>query len=110
VGFRAGEDIDLPKVIWDGLVVADCDETVVVEDSHYFSPDGIVWGVFRESRHQTICPWRGRATFFDLISENGVLETAAWSYRIPGNDALFIKGWMAFDRIAILRRRIEIKW
>jgi uncharacterized protein (DUF427 family) len=100
----------LPKVVWGGVVVADCEATVVVEGSHYFPPDSVRWEFFQEASHQTICPWRGRATFFDLVSDQRVEQVAAWSYQMPGNEATFIKGWVAFDAIAILRRNILIQW
>ena len=58
--------------------------------------------MFRERQHETICPWRSRAAFFDLVPKNEELETCAWSYRTPGNSVLGIKGWVAFDSISLM--------
>ena len=86
------------KVIWNGSVIAESTDTVVVEGNHYFPKEAVVKGCLVDSNHTSICPWKGTANYYS-ISVNGELnKDAAWYYAEPKQAANQIKGRIAFWR------------
>lgn len=81
---------------WNGAVVAQSDDTIVVEGNHYFPPEAIRTEYFRASGHHTECPWKGTASYYDLVVGDQVNETAAWYYPQPKEAAKEITGYVAF--------------
>jgi uncharacterized protein (DUF427 family) len=71
------------KAIWNGTVLAESDETIVVEGNHYFPPDSVNRDYFRASDHHTTCPWKGLASYYDVVVGDAVNENAAWYYPVP---------------------------
>lgn len=57
----------MPKAIWEGAVLADSDRTVEVEGNQYFPLDSIVCEFFHPNDQHTVCPWKGTASYFDLV-------------------------------------------
>lgn len=86
------------KAIWNGVVVAESVDTVVVEGNHYFPADSIRCEYFHESDHKTVCPWKGEASYFDLEVDGSKNAGAAWFYPDPKPEAANIKGRIAFWR------------
>jgi uncharacterized protein (DUF427 family) len=86
------------KAIWQGRVIADSDDTVVVEGNHYFPRESIVSDYFLESDHHTFCPWKGTAHYYTLAVDGQTNEHAAWYYPDPKPDAGMIAGRVAFWR------------
>ena len=86
------------RAIWQGAVLAQSDDTVVVEGNHYFPPDSISWAYFRESDHHTVCPWKGTASYHDVVVGDAVNKDAAWYYAAPKEAAAQIKDRVAFWR------------
>ena len=86
------------KAIWNGAVLAESDDTVVVEGNHYFPPDSISREHFRESETHTVCPWKGTASYYDVVVGGDVNRDAAWYYPQPKDAALQIKDRVAFWR------------
>lgn len=84
------------KAIWQGVVLAESDDTVVVEHNHYFPADALVCEHFRESDHTTVCPWKGTAGYYDIVVGDQVNENAAWYYADPKPAADEIRGRVAF--------------
>ncbi len=84
------------KATWSGRILAESDDTVVVEDNHYFPPDSINLEFFQESDHQTSCPWKGTAHYYDLVVGGECNENAAWYYPETTEAANNIKGHIAF--------------
>ncbi len=84
------------KAIWNGAVLAESDETVVVEGNHYFPPDAINRAYFAESDHHTRCPWKGLASYYTLEVEGQSNPNAAWYYPDPSDAAREIKDHVAF--------------
>lgn len=84
------------KAIWNDHVVAESDETVVVEGNHYFPPTAIDDEYFEESDRRTTCPWKGRAHYFDLVKNGDREESAAWYYPDPSDAASEIEDHVAF--------------
>jgi uncharacterized protein (DUF427 family) len=86
------------KAIWNNSEIAESAKTVVVEGNHYFPPDTINRDYFRESTTHTHCPWKGEASYFDVVVDGQVNKDAAWYYPEPKEAAAEIKGHVAFWR------------
>ncbi len=86
------------KAIWNGKVLAESDETVVVEGNQYFPRESINSDYFKESETHTMCPWKGTASYFDVVVDGEVNKDAAWYYAEPKEAAQNIKGRVAFWR------------
>jgi uncharacterized protein (DUF427 family) len=84
------------KALWNGAVLADSDETVVLEGNHYFPPASVNYEYLRDSDHNTTCFWKGRASYYDVVVDGGVNQNAAWTYPQPKEAAERIKGYVAF--------------
>ncbi len=86
----------MPRASFNGVVLAESDDTVVMEGNHYFPPESIDRQFFLPSEHKTICPWKGEASYYH-VEANGELNTnAAWFYPDPTPAAARIKGRIAF--------------
>ena len=88
----------MPKATWNGTVIAESDETVVVEGNHYFPRDSIKSEFFESSSSQTVCPWKGTASYFDVVVDGERNPGAAWYYLDPKSAASEIKDHVAFWR------------
>ncbi len=86
------------KATWKGAVLAQSDDTVVVEGNHYFPADAIRREYFRESSTHTTCPWKGEASYYDVVVGGEVNADAAWYYPEPKDAAKEIKDHVAFWR------------
>jgi uncharacterized protein (DUF427 family) len=86
------------KATWRGAVLAESEETVVVEGNHYFPADSINREHFRESQTHTVCPWKGTASYYDVAVNGEVNRDAAWYYPEPKEAARHIKDRVAFWR------------
>jgi uncharacterized protein (DUF427 family) len=84
------------RAVWNGAVLAESDETVVVEGNHYFPPESLDRAHFEASDHRTTCPWKGRASYYDVVVDGQTNAAAAWFYREPTPAAAEIKGHVAF--------------
>lgn len=84
------------KATWQDAVLAESDETVVVEGNHYFPPDSINYEYLSESDYHTTCPWKGKASYYDVVVDGEVNENAAWYYPQPKEAAEHITGYVAF--------------
>ena len=88
----------MPKAIWNGAVLAESDDTLIVEGNHYFPPETINPEYFQENETHTVCPWIGIASYYDLKVDEQVNRGAAWSYPSPKPAARNIKNYIAFWR------------
>ena len=86
------------KAIWNGTVLAQSDVTVVVDGNHYFPVDSIDERYFVESGKQTICPWKGVASYYSVVVDGKENGNAAWYYPQPSAAAVKIRGHVAFWR------------
>lgn len=86
------------KATWKGEVLAESDETVVVEGNHYFPADSIKREHFSESETHTVCSWKGTASYYDVVVGGDVNKDAAWFYPEPKDAAAEIKDRVAFWR------------
>ncbi len=81
---------------WNGTVLAESADTVVVEGNHYFPPDSLRTGLFSRSRTKTLCPWKGIASYYSVTVDGQTLPDAAWYYPHPTPLARRVKGRVAF--------------
>jgi uncharacterized protein (DUF427 family) len=84
------------KAVWKGRVLAESDDTVVVEGNHYFPADSVQRELFRDSATHTTCPWKGEASYFDVVVDGEVNRDAAWTYPETKPAAAEIRGRVAF--------------
>jgi uncharacterized protein (DUF427 family) len=86
----------LMKAIWNNTVVAESNDTVVVENNHYFPADSIKKEYFEDSIAHTSCPWKGRASYYSLRVDGELNKDAAWYYPEASPAAANIEGRVAF--------------
>lgn len=84
------------RATWKGSVIAESDRTVVVEGNHYFPIEDVNAANLEQSDHHSICPWKGRASYFDVVASGNRNRDAAWFYPKPSPLARKIKGRVAF--------------
>ena len=84
------------KAIWNNKVIAESNETVVVENNHYFPEDSIRKEYFTHSETHTTCPWKGVASYYHLEVDGKENRDAAWYYPEVSELARAIKGRVAF--------------
>ncbi len=84
------------RAIWNGTVIAESDDTVVVEGNHYFPEDSVDQGVLEPSDKQTVCPWKGTASYYSLVVDGERNADAAWYYPTPKDAAKQITDHVAF--------------
>ena len=88
----------MAKAMWEGVVLAESNQTVEVEGNQYFPPDAIHEEYFRPSGQHTVCPWKGTASYYDVEVGGKKNAGAAWYYPEPKAAAAQIKGYVAFWR------------
>lgn len=86
------------KAIWNGEVIAESDETIVVEGNHYFPLSAVNESLLKPSDKTTFCPWKGTANYYTLSVGGDDNVDAAWYYAEPKSAAKQIAGWVAFWR------------
>ncbi len=86
----------MAKAIWEGVVLAESNQSVEVEGNQYFPPDAIKLEYFKSSSAHTVCPWKGTASYYDLEVNGKKNPGAAWYYPEPKPAAHQIKGYVAF--------------
>jgi uncharacterized protein (DUF427 family) len=84
------------KAIWNGAVIAESDDTVVVEGNHYFPREAVDQQYLVESDHTSVCGWKGTANYFSLAVAGQSNENAVWYYASPMEAAQEISGRVAF--------------
>jgi len=88
----------MPKATWNGAVLADSDQTIVVEGNHYFPPESIHKEYFSETSTHTLCPWKGTASYYSISVNGQTNRDAAWYYPKAKEAASQIKDYVAFWR------------
>jgi len=84
------------KAIWNGTVIAESNDTVVIEGNHYFPADSIRQEFFINSETHSVCPWKGTASYYSLEVDGKSNRDAAWYYPEVSLLAKGIKGRIAF--------------
>jgi uncharacterized protein (DUF427 family) len=86
------------KAFWNNRTIAESDETIVVENNHYFPNDSVHKEYLKESNTHTVCPWKGTASYYTLEVDGKTNKDAAWFYPNPKEAAKNIAGYVAFWR------------
>lgn len=87
----------MPQAMFNGVVIAESEETVVVEGNHYFPPESIKPEYFSATpSYNTTCPWKGLASYYDVEVEGERAQAVAWTYKDPSQAASNIKDHVAF--------------
>jgi uncharacterized protein (DUF427 family) len=84
------------KAIWNGQVIAESNQTIVVEGNHYFPLESIKSEFYQNSDYHTICSWKGTASYYHLSVNGQKNENAAWYYPQPKEAAQQIQNYVAF--------------
>ncbi|MGF1505822.1 MAG: DUF427 domain-containing protein [Chloroflexi bacterium] len=86
----------MAKAVYNGIVLAESDETEMVEGNHYFPPDAVKMEYFTPTDHHTTCPWKGVASYYTIEVDGETIENGAWTYPEPKDAAQQIKDHVAF--------------
>jgi uncharacterized protein (DUF427 family) len=86
------------KAIWRNTIIAESDDTVVVEGNHYFSPSAVKAELIEDSAKTTVCPWKGTAHYYHVMVNGERNADAAWYYAEPKPAAQEIRDRVAFWR------------
>ena len=84
------------KAIWNGAVLAESNQTVIVEGTHYFPTASMNRQYFHPSGSHTTCHWKGEASYYDVVVNGETNKDAAWYYADPSDAAKEIKDHVAF--------------
>jgi len=86
----------MAKATWESAVLADSSKTIEIEGNQYFPPDSINREFFQQSSQHSTCPWKGIASYYDLVVDGKRNAGAAWYYPDPKPEATQIKNYVAF--------------
>lgn len=86
----------MPKATWNNAVLAECETFETVEGNVYFPSDTIDQAFFQESDTQSVCPWKGTASYYNVVVDGKINKDAAWYYPDPKPAAKNIKDHIAF--------------
>ncbi len=86
------------KAIWNNKIIAESNDTVVIENNHYFPHESINKEFFEQSDLHSVCPWKGKASYYTLEVDGKQNRDAAWFYPEASEQAKDIKNYVAFWR------------
>jgi len=86
----------MTKAVWNGAVLAESDDCVIVERNYYFPPGSLNREYFSDSSTHTRCFWKGKASYYDIVVGGKINKDAAWYYPRPSKAASGIKDYVAF--------------
>lgn len=93
----------MAKAIWNNEVIAESDQTVLVEGNHYFPPDSVDQSKLQANSTTTVCGWKGTANYYDVVAGGEVNTGAAWYYADPKSEAAKIAGHVAFWKGVVIK-------
>ena len=84
------------KAVWGGKTIAESDQTIVVEGNHYFPLESVNRKYLKASDTTSICHWKGKANYYDLVVEGKTNKDAVWYYAQPSEAGSMVKNRVAF--------------
>ncbi|MEX1209099.1 MAG: DUF427 domain-containing protein [Acidimicrobiia bacterium] len=96
--FKKADPSSVTQAVAGDVVVASAEQTVKLEGNHYFAPDAVNWDMLEASSETSVCPWKGLATYYDVVADGTRYPAAAWTYTDPSRAAAHIKDHIAFWR------------
>ncbi len=91
------------KAIWNNEIIAESDDTIVIEMNHYFPPESVNKDFLKKSDTHTTCPWKGEASYYSLNVTGKLNKDAAWFYPAPKKEAEEIKNYIAFWKGVVVK-------
>ena len=86
----------MKRASWNGAIIAESDHCEVVEGNQYFPADAVKREFLRDSTTHTVCPWKGTASYYDVVVDGATNKDAAWYYADTKSAANNVKGYIAF--------------
>jgi len=86
------------RAVWNGQVIAESGETIEIEGNQYFPPGSVRREFLIDSEQTTVCPWKGTASYYDVVVEGESAGGGAWYYPSPKDAVSDLKDWVAFWR------------
>jgi uncharacterized protein (DUF427 family) len=86
----------MPRATWNGAVIAESDRTIEIEGNQYFPPEAVNRQYMRDSQTHTVCPWKGTASYYNVVVDGKTNKDAAWYYPQPKDAAKHIASYVAF--------------
>ncbi len=86
------------KAIWNGKIIAESNETINIENNQYFPISSVKMEFLQKVDTHTTCPWKGEASYYNIVVDGKINEDAAWYYSNPKKLAEHIKNYIAFWR------------
>lgn len=86
----------MAKAVWNGVVLAESDETIIVEGNYYFPVESVNQAYLKSNDFHTACVWKGMASYYDVEANGQINRSAAWYYPDPSDAAKRIKDHIAF--------------
>lgn len=86
------------KAIFNNKIIAESEETISVEGNQYFPPKSIKQEFLQKSQTSTVCPWKGTASYYDVVVGEATNKDTAWYYQNPSSMADKLKDYVAFWR------------
>jgi len=97
------------KAVVGETVVAAASETQRLDGYEYFAPETVNWELLDPSSHTSFCPWKGVASYYDVVVDGTRYPACAWTYQDPSQAAGRIKGHVAFWRaVKVVKDRTEL--
>lgn len=84
------------RATWNDTVIAESDQTILIEGNHYFPADSVNAALVAKSDQTSVCPWKGTASYYDVVVDGQTNAGAAWYYPAPKDAAKEITGYVAF--------------
>ncbi|BES65009.1 DUF427 domain-containing protein [Gottschalkiaceae bacterium SANA] len=84
------------KAVWKGTLLAESNQTIVIEGNHYFPPESVNRKFLEDSDHRSRCPWKGLSHYYHIVVDGEINENAAWYYPEPLEAANEIENYVAF--------------
>ena len=84
------------KAVYNGTVIAESDETIIVEGNHYFPPQSVKTEFLAEHDRTSVCGWKGTANYYSVTVDGETANAAAWYYADPMEKATNILNYVAF--------------
>ena len=90
------------KAIYNGEIIAESNNTIVIEGNHYFPPYSVKSQFLKESNTHSTCPWKGLASYYTIEVNGSTSTDAAWFYPNPSDKAVEITNYVAFWKDVII--------
>jgi uncharacterized protein (DUF427 family) len=78
----------MTKATWNGRILAESDDTIRIEGNHYFPPESVNKEFLVSSDTHTVCPWKGEASYYNVVVDGEANKDAAWYYPIPKDGSI----------------------